>query len=78
MPRDADSDGRTQEVDQAQVENTRRLFCGEVIAGNGAGFQDEFYVFEDGRVFEQAAGADVNELTAADGATGSGFRDGNN
>src|SRR5256885_861325 len=64
MPRDADSDGRTQEADQAQIENTR-LFCGEVIAGNGAALQDEFYVFENGRVFERIAvdGDDVGEVS---------------
>src|SRR5258707_5331582 len=66
MPRDADSDGRTQEADQAQIENTRRLFCGEVIAGNDAALQDKFYVFEDGRVFERIAvdGDDVGEISA--------------
>ena len=65
MPRDADSDGRTQEADQAQIENTRRLFCREVIAGNGAALQDEFYIFEDGRVFERIAvdGDDVGEIS---------------
>ena len=53
-------------------------FAAKSLRATAPAFRTNFYVFEDGRVFEQAARADVNKLAAANSATGSGLRDGNN